>query len=388
MLIKSSRRIIFDIILFFAVAIAITGCDKSDKGTPKATNEIKIVVPVAMTGEYTGFGNDLINAARMAIDEKNAEGGINGAKLVLIAMDDKADPKDAVTIAHKIVQDKSIIGVMGHLTSGATLAASTIYGEAGIPVVMPVPTNPQITQQGFKNFYRVPITDDKQGAAAYEFLASKADKRSLAVVHNKETYGLGIAGEFLKTLKKDGGKSILFEGVNSNDQDYRPVIGKIKTAHASGIFFGGEYADAARFIKQTREQGLEIPIVMGDGCFNTDIYKIAGNAVRNCYIANISPINAPNERAQKFYSAFSQKYGKIVAYAPLGYVSTQILIDAIAKSPELTREAVQKTLSNPQYSYNSILGTFTFTPNGDSQGRKIFWHTFKGGELIAIAAPN
>lgn len=388
MLSQSSKRIIFVLFLLICLPIVITGCGKSDKGATKLNSEIKIAVPVPTTGKYAGYGNDLINAAQMAIDEKNAAGGINGAKLVLITVDDKGDPKDAVTIAHKIVQDKSIIGVMGHLNSGTTLAASTIYGEAGIPVVMPVPTNPQITQQGFTNFFRVPITDDKQGAAAYEFLANKADKNFLAVVHNKETYGLGIAEEFVKTLKKDGGKTLIFEGVNSGDQDYRPVIGKIKAAHATGIFFGGEYADAARFIKQAREQGLEIPIVMGDGCFNSEIYKIAGDTVRNCFIANISPINAPDERAQKFYSAFSNKYGKIVAYAPLGYVATQILIDAIAKSPAHTREAVQKTLSDPQYSYNSILGTFTFTPNGDSQGRKIFWHTFKSGDLVAIASPN
>ena len=383
-----SKRFFLGLVFIVALAIVNTGCDKNGKDSSKLNKEIKIVVPVPMTGNYAGYGNDLINSARMAIDEKNAEGGINGAKLVLVTEDDKGDPKDAVTIAHKIVQDKSIIGVMGPLPSGIALATSTIYGEAGIPVVMPVPTNPKITQQGFTNLFRVPITDDKQGAAAYGFLASKADKNALAVIHNKGTYGLGIAEELLKTLNKDGGKALLFEGVNSSDQDYRSVIGKIKAAHASGIFYGGEYADAARFIKQTREQGLEIPIIMGDGCFNTDIYKIAGDAVRNCFIANISPINAPDERAQKFYSAFNAKYGKIVAFAPLGYVATKILIDAIAKSPEPTRAAVQKTLSNPQYSYDSILGTFTFTPNGDSQGRKIFWHTFKGAELVAIASPK
>ncbi len=380
-----SRLITVSLLFLITTLISLTGCDRNDKTSDNAKNTIKIAVPVPMTGKYTGYGNDLINAARMAVEETNAQGGINGSKLILVTEDDKGDAKDAVTIAHKIIQDKKIIGIMGHLNSGTTLAASSIYGEAGIPVVMPVPTNPKITQQGFNNFFRVPITDDKQGAAAYDFLANKANKLSLAIVHNKGTYGLGIAEEFLKTLEKQGGKALLFDGINSNDQDYRPVIGKIKLAGASGIFFGGEYADAARLIKQAREQGLEIPIVMGDGCFNTDIAKIAGDAVRNCYIANIAPINAPDERAQNFYNAFKAKYGKIVAYAPLGYVATMILIDAIEKSPEPTREAVRKTLSNPQYSYKSILGTITFSTNGDSQGRKIFWHKFKNREFVAIS---
>lgn len=368
------------------VALAIltpflSGCNRQQSKTP---SEIKIAVPVPLTGKYREFGLDLVNAAKIAAEEANAQGGLHGKSLVIVTEDDKGDPKDAVTVAQRIVDDHSIIGVMGHLNSGTTLAASPVYGEAKIAVVMPVPTNPQITKQGFSNFFRVPITDDKQGAAAYEFLAKKAQKISLAVIHNRETYGKGIAEEFVKTLEADGAKPLIFEGVNANEQDYRPTINKIKAASASGIFFGGEYADAARFIRQAREQGVEVPIVMGDGCFNTEMATIAGDAVRNCYVANIAPLNAPNERARQFYDGFAAKHGKIVAYAPLGYVATQILIDAIRKAPEPSREAVLAVLRDKSYTYDSILGEFKFTPNGDSVGRKIFWHEFKNREFSAI----
>jgi branched-chain amino acid transport system substrate-binding protein len=357
------------------------GCNQHQNKTP---SEIKIAVPVPLTGKYREFGLDLVNAAQMAVDEANAQGGLGGKSLVIVTEDDKGDPKDAVTVAQRIVDDQSIIGVMGHLNSGTTLAASPVYAEAGIAVLMPVPTNPEITKQGFTNFFRVPITDDKQGSAAYEFLAKKAQKSALAVIHNRETYGKGIAEEFVKSLEADGAKPLLFEGVNANEQDYRPTIGKIKAANASGIFFGGEYADAARFIRQAREQGVEAPIVMGDGCFNTEMATIAGDAVRNCYVANIAPLNAPNERARRFYDGFAQKHGKIVAYAPLGYVATQILIDAIRKAPEPSRKAVLAVLRDKSYTYDSILGEFKFTPNGDSVGRKIFWHEFKNGQFSAI----
>ena len=133
-----------------------------------------------------------------------------------------------------------------------------------------------------------------------------------------------------------------------------------------------------------REQGLEVPIVMGDGCFNTEMAKIASDAVRNCYVANIAPLNAPNEKAQRFYEGFAKKHGKIVAYAPLGYVATQILIDAIKRSPSPSRESVVAVLRDPAYRYDSILGEFKFASNGDSEGRKIFWHEFKDGQFVAI----
>jgi len=378
---KSSARVLWGLL---AIALIAGGFLWFRHQGTSGSDTIRIAVPVPTTGKFREFGLDLANAAQMAVDEANAAGGVHGKKLALVIEDDKGDPKDAVTVAQRIVDDKSIIGVMGHLNSGTTLAATPVYGEAGISVLMPVPTNPEITRQGFTNFFRVPITDEKQGAAAFEFLTKKADKAKLAVVHNRETYGKGIAEEFVKTMQADGLKTLVYEGVNANEQDYRPVIGKIKAADASGIFFGGEYADAARFIRQTREQGLEVPIVMGDGCFNTEMAKIAGDSVRNCFVANIAPINAPNEKARKFYQGFADKHGKIVAYAPLGYVATQILIDGIRKAPEPTRKAVLTVLRDPGYSYESILGTFKFAPNGDSEGRKIFWHEFKGGELVAV----
>ena len=217
------------------------------------------------------------------------------------------------------------------------------------------------------------------------YAAAKVAKKTIAVVHNKETYGKGIAEEFVKTMEKAGAKPLLFEGVSADSQHYRPVIGKAKSAGAKGTFFGGGYAEAARFIKQAREQGFEGPIVMGDGCFNTDVAKIAGDAVRNCYIANISPINAPDENAQKFYTEYIAKHEKIVAFAPLGYVATKILIDAIDKSPDVSRASVVATLRAPGYAYDSILGRFTFKANGDSEGRKIFWHQFKDGEFEALS---
>jgi branched-chain amino acid transport system substrate-binding protein len=365
--------------LFFSFS---TGC-RHQEGM-EIQDTIGIAVPVPMTGRFTEYGQDLVNAARIAVEEVNARGGIHGRQVLLIVEDDKGDPRDAVTVAHRIVQNRNIIGIMGHLNSGTMLAASPIYAEAGIPVAMPVPTNPQITKQGFDNLFRIPITDDLQGSAAYDFLSDLVGQQALSIVHNRETYGRGIADEFLTALDSNQGKALLFEGVTSGDQDYRPVIGRIRASGTQGIFFGGEYADAARFIRQAREQGIEAPIVMGDGCFNNAIASIAGDAVRNCYVANIAPIDAPDQKAQAFYDAFRARHEKIVAYAPLGYVATTLLIDALEKSPELTRDAVRKTLSDPGYEFESILGAFSFFPNGDSKGRKIFWHQFKDGELVAI----
>lgn len=380
---KAWKHTVVLFFLLFALGGSLflsVGCGpKSDDAA-----EIRIAIPVPMTGQFREYGLDLIRAARIAVEEANEAGGVHGRTLVLVTEDDKGDPRDAVTVAQRIVQDSRIIGVMGHLNSGTMLAAVPIYGDAGMPVVMPVPTNPQITRQGFRNFFRVPITDDKQGAAAYDFLSARADRNSLAVVHNRETYGRGIADEFVRVMEADGAAALLFEGVNPNDPDYRPVVNRIRAANGSGIFFGGEYADAARFIRQAREQGLEVPIVMGDGAFNPEMANIAGDAVRNTYVANIAPINAPSPEARRFYERFEEEHERIVAYAPLGYVATQILIDAMSRAETPTRENVLAVLQDPGYDFPSILGPMEFDEVGDSKGRRVFWHKLVDGRFVAI----
>ena len=355
-----------------------SGCGPSGR---EETITIGAVAP--MTGKYAEMGNDLLNAVRMAVEEKNEQGGIRGKKVVLLVEDDKASPKDAVTVAHKLVGDKSVVGVVGHLNSGTTLPASSVYSQGDVPLIMPVPTNPDITKHGFTNLFRVPITDDRQGPACADFMLDKLNKANIVIIHNKQAYGEGIATEFRKEIEARGKIPLFFEGINADDQDFRPVITRVKGFEPDGIFFGGGYAEVALFIKQSRELGLDIPFVMGDGCFDTQLMKIAGGAAEGCVVSNIAPITAPTERAKEFYQKFEQRHQKIVAFAPLGYIATNILMDAIEKADAITREGVLTVLQNSSYAYDSILGTFAFEENGDSKGQKVFFHVIKDGRFEA-----
>ena len=352
--------------------------------TANASDKIYIGAVAPMTGKYAEMGNDILNAARMAVEERNAAGGIGGKEIVIREEDDRASPKDAVSVAHRFAGDKSVIGVVGPLNSGAALPSSPIYAYANLALIMPVPTNPDITKQGFTNLYRIPITDDLQGSACLDFMLSKLNKTRIAIVHNKAAYGEGIATEVKKALGKKGFKPVCFDGINPDDQDYRATITRLKKRNPEAIFFGGGYAEAALFIKQSKELGINAPFVMGDGCFNTQLIRIAGNAAERSIVSNIAPITAPTKKAKVFYDKFESKYGKIVAFAPLGYVATNILLDAIDKAKAKTREGVLQVLQDPGYKYDSILGEFVFAPNGDSKGHKIFFHIIEDGKFRAL----
>lgn len=354
-------------------------------GEQTESSQIVIGAVAPMTGKYGEMGNDLLAAIRMAVEEKNEAGGIGGKKIHLVVEDDKASPKDAVTVAHKMIANSKIIGLVGHMNSGTTLPASAVYHEGGMAMVMPVPTNPDITKQGFNNLFRVPITDDKQGPACIKFMTDKLGKKKIAVVHNKQAYGEGIATEARKSLEARGLRTVAFTGLSADDQDYRPVITQLKRLKPDAVFFGGGHSEAAILIKQSREQGFDVPFVMGDGCFDSQLMKIAGPAANGCYISNIAPTTAPDERAQAFYSKFLARHKKIVAFAPLGYVSTNILLDAIEKAENKTRAGVMKVLQDSGYRYNSIFGEFSFEANGNSRGQRVFMHVIENGKFKTIA---
>lgn len=352
-------------------------------GTQEA-KEIVMAVVAPTSGQYAEMGNDVINAVRMAVDEQNASGGVAGIPVRLVVEDDKGSPKDAVSVAHKLVADASVLGIVGHLNSGTTLAASSVYAAGQLPVVMPVPTNPQITQQGFSNLFRIPVTDDRQGPALAEFMLDRLNKKQIAVVHNKDAYGEGIATEVRKTLLSRGVNPLAFESVNASDQDFRSLLTRLKRLNPELIFFGGGYAEAALFIRQAKELGLAAPVVMGDGCFDSQLMKIAGPAADGSYISNIAPTTGATPELRTFFSGFESKYGKTVAFAPLGYVSAKMLLDAIAKAPQKTRSGVLAVLRDPTYRFGSMLGDFAFESNGDSRGQRVFMHVVEGGQFATV----
>jgi len=351
------------------------GCQKAD-----TRNSVKIAVIAPITGKYSDFGQDIVNGVCLAVDEMNSRGGVNGRRIDLLVEDEKSGENEAVSAAH-LVAGKRVLGVIGHGSSGATLAASAVYHDNNLALVIPAATNPKITQQGFRNIFRVPVTDDLQGSAILDFVLGQLHASKVAIVQNKGAYGEGIASEFRKALRERGKTELVYESINPDDKDFRAVLTKIKTLEPEVIFYGGEHPDAALFIRQAREVGLMARFVMGDGCFSPELIALAGPAAEGSIVTNIAPFSSPTPEATQFYSTFLAKHGKIVAFAPLAYEAAGILLDAISRTKEPTKDEVLKVLQDPSYSYKGILGVTEFSINGDSKGKRVFFHIINGGKF-------
>ena len=217
-----------------ALAVALAGC--SDKKPGGA--EIKIGHVAPLTGGIAHLGKDNENGARLAVEEANAAGvKLDGkdVKFTLVAEDDQADPKVGTTVAQKLV-DAKVVGVVGHLNSGTSIPASPIYNQAGIPVISGSATNPKLTEQGYKNQFRVVGRDDQQGPAIASYIASEKKPKVVAVIDDATAYGEGIANEVEKALKAAKIQVLAREKGTDKTTDWKAIPTKLKGRNPDAVF--------------------------------------------------------------------------------------------------------------------------------------------------------
>jgi branched-chain amino acid transport system substrate-binding protein len=321
---------------------------------------IKIGVAGPLTGENAAFGQDQLNGVKLAVEEWNAKGGVLGKKLAIVEGDDQRDPKQAVTAANKLVND-GVFAVVGHFNSNCSIPASAVYNKAGIPQISHGSTNPKYTEQGFENAFRVCGRDDQQGKVAADYVADVMKFKKVAVLHDKTTYGQGLADEFKKAL---GSKVqvVAYEGITTGEKDYSPVVTKLKSAAPELVFFGGVYSEGGLLAKQFRAVGVTIPFMGGDGIMSDEFLKIAGPASEGAF-ATFGPDTKGSPAAMGFNDNYKKKYGEPGVYSVYAYDAANILLQSLQKSGISDKKKLIENIKS--IDYNGALGHVQFDAKGD-----------------------
>jgi branched-chain amino acid transport system substrate-binding protein len=214
------RRFIIFLTAILLLAVLFSGCKKKE-------DVIKIGIAGPMTGAQAKMGTDFRNGVTIAADEWNSRGGILGKKIEIVIGDDQADPKQAVAVANKLVNE-GVAGIIGHFNSSCSIPASDVYNRAGIPMITPASTNPQLTERGYRGVFRVCGRDDQQGKVAAEFIINKLKIKRVAIIHDKTTYGQGLADEFKKNLGS-AADVVYYGSITQGDKDFKTVLTSITT---------------------------------------------------------------------------------------------------------------------------------------------------------------
>jgi branched-chain amino acid transport system substrate-binding protein len=237
-------------------------------------------VVIGVAGPHTGanasFGEQYWRGASQAAEDLNAAGGINGEKIKLVKADDACEPKQAVAVANRLVDQDKAIAVVGHFCSSSTIPASEVYDEAGIIAMTPGSTNPAVTERGLSGMFRMCGRDDQQGIVAGDYIVDTLKATKVAIIHDKDTYGQGLADATKAELAKRGVKEVLYEGLTRGEKDFNALVTKIRASGAEVVYFGGLHPEAGPLVRQMREQGLTAKFLSGDGIVTDELVTTAG----------------------------------------------------------------------------------------------------------------
>jgi branched-chain amino acid transport system substrate-binding protein len=340
--------------LAFALAlVAATG----------AQAQIKLGVGGPMTGGSAAFGAQLKNGTEQAIADINAAGGILGQQLVLSVGDDRADPKEGVSVANKFAAD-GVKFVIGHFNSGVTIPASEVYQENGMLEITPAATNPKVTDRNMWNIFRVCGRDDQQGSVAGAIIAARFAGKRVAIIHDKTTYGQGLAEETRKAMNALGIKEVMFEGINKDDKDFTALVSKLKAANPDLIYWGGLHDTGGLIARQMRDQGVKAPMMGGDGMADDEFAAIAGPGADGT-LMTFSPDPRTNPHNREIVELFRQKRGfEPQAYTLYSYAAVQIIKQAAEIAKSLDPKKVADVMHSG-HAFSTVLGDIAFDKKGD-----------------------
>jgi branched-chain amino acid transport system substrate-binding protein len=335
-------------------SLALASCGGEQK--------LKVGVAGPMTGNDAVFGAQLKNGVAQAIEDINAAGGLNGQQIELVVGDDAGDPKQGRAVANNFVGE-GVGFVVGHFNSGVTEPSSDVYAENGILMITPGSTNPKITERGLVNVFRVCGRDDQQGKIAGEYIVQNFKDKKIAIVHDKTTYGKGLADETKKAINGLGITEVLYEGVNARERDFSALVSKIKESGAELVYWGGVHTEGGSILRQMRSAGVNAVMMGGDGIATNEFAQLAGPGAEGT-LMTFGPDPQKRPEAQAVLAKFAARNFKPEAYTLYAYASVQVIAEAAKAINSLDPVKVAAELHSGK-TYKTVIGDLSFDAKGD-----------------------
>lgn len=327
-----------------------------------AADTIRIAMAGPVTGSVAQYGDMQFIGAEMAIEQINKAGGVNGQQLEGVRYDDACDPKQAVAVANKIVND-GVQFVVGHLCSSSTQPASDIYEDEGILMITAASTSPDITSRGYQLIFRTIGLDSLQGPTAGNFIVDHVKPKNVAVIHDKQQYGEGIATAVKQTLESKNIKVGLFEGINAGDKDFSSLIAKLKREGVDFVYYGGYHPELGLLLRQAKEKGLNVRFMGPEGVGNSEISAIAGPASEGMYVTLPKSFNEDPKNQQLVEAFKAKKQDPSGPFVFPAYAAVQVIAEGIEKAGTTDTDKVAEALRSN--TFDTPTGALEFDEKGD-----------------------
>src|SRR5258706_1176679 len=369
--------------LLLSGILLMTACGPKEKVA-------RVAVALPLTGDIAALGQGLERACTLAYEEASAQGRFVGYKVELAPFDDRSDPREAVSVANRIVSDPSVVAVVGHFNSGCSIPASQVYARAHLPMISPAASNPKLTLQQLepdwkypRSIFRVNTTDDVQGPYAADYAVKNLNVKRVAIIHDKTAYGQGVAEEFKKRLEALGGLALSFDGVNVADKDFNALLTRIHEAKPQMLYWGGDYAGGGLVVRQARGVGITTPIILSEANLDPEYLRVAGPAAEGTFITFLGAPASELPSARDFVKRYRARYpnDELKAYDHWGFEAMSIVLDLIHDvGPD--KEKILAAL--PKIKHQGVLGVTQFDEKGDTLNKTITIFQVKDGKFIPL----
>lgn len=352
---------------FLLVVGLIAGCGKP------ASNDIKIGMVYELTGNTASYGTSAANGAKLAFKAINAGGGVLGKPIQLVTADNKGEPSESANAMTKVITQDKVVAITGVTVSSCGIAASAVAEANKIPFVVAAAVNPKVTvderTKKVKDYtFRACFIDSFQGVVGVNFAVNSLKAKNVAIMtDNASDYSKGLVGIFREEFVKKGGKIVAEEAYLQKDQDYKPILTKIKAQNPDLIYIPGYYEDVGKVIKQARELGLNMPILGGDAWDSPVLVELAGpGPLNNTFFTNFYSVEDKNPTSNKFVEAYKKEYGAIPdSMAAMGYDAANLLVDAIKRAGSVEAVKVRDALAGTK-KFNSVSGEMSLNETHDA----------------------
>ncbi len=346
-----------------------------------ARSELLVASVGPTSGQFAELGEQLRQGAQQAVDDINAQGGLNGQKLVFEMVDDACEDEKALATANRLTGRGADL-VVGHFCSRSSITASPVYAESKIIQISPATSNPRFTdERPGPGIFRVYGRSDRQGAVIGKMLAEKFGVANIAIAQDGTAYGRGLAEATRAALSRAGKRESLYEQIEPGQNDYSDLIDTLRRSEADVLFFSGYHNEAAVIARQIQASGLSTQLIAGDSLFTDDFWLAAGSAGEGTIVAaSLDPRSLPANTPLSV--RFRENNVEPEGYVYYAYAAVEAWAEAVRAAGSSDFDAVVEKLVSE--TYDTVLGEISFDDKGDVNLPAFVFYQWQDGNLSVL----
>lgn len=324
----------------------------------------KVGVLAPLSGPAAADGKSVLTGIQIAADEINASGGLLGRRIELVVYDDQADPRLAVNFARRLIELDKVAFIIGGSYSGASLAASPVANEARVPFIAAYAVHPDITR-GKAYAFRMGLLGPTQGRVG-AFLAHHLGAKRVAILSIQNDFGRSLEQGFRDQAAKLGLEVVFSEVYPPGNQNFSPLLARLKASGTQVVYASGYYAEAANLVRQAKSLGLNIPIIGQEGYDSPKFIELAGPAAEGVYITTTLDRDSRSAEVQGFLRKYQDRTGiPADMVGASGYAALKVMAQAVQRAGSFDGQAISRGLLGLINIETAVGKVYFFTTEGD-----------------------